>query len=291
MAHTFRPPILSHRITRIMHFLLGGILALAAGRLASAYPLHQQAPFFNHSGSDIKYNGLELDLSNPAQGIWNLGCKGNTTHQLKLPLTWTNASQDLSGNHLPTERSASGTLEWSLSNANKSIVVPALFPSHAHLDLIKAGVISETSIGLNEGAFRWVFADTWTYTASLQPLMHDLKSWDSFVLYFQGLDTIANISLGGKPVGSVDNQFRQWIFDNITDTIKGLHQAENKNLTLTFHPAFDYATHESTKEPPYPDDGHVESGAAVYNYPYPFRNFIRKTQSDFGWDWVSERVS
>lgn len=273
-----------------MQFVLGSVLALAVGRLASAYPLHQQTPFFNDSGSDIKYNGLELDLSNPAQGIWNLGSKGKTTHQLKLPLTWSNASQDLSGDHLPTEESAIGNLEWSLSNANKSIVVPALFPSHAHLDLIKAGVIPETSIGLNEGTFRWVFADTWTYTASLQPLLDDVKSWDSFVLYFQGLDTIANISLGGKPVGSVDNQFRQWIFDNITETIKSLDHSDNKNLTLTFHPAFDYVKQESTKEPPYPDNGQVPSGAATFNFPYPFRNFIRKTQSDFGWDWVSGDV-
>lgn len=281
-AHT---PVTKRSLNNAMQVLLGAALAIFVGRLVSAGPLIQQAPFLNDSDSGIKYNGLELDLSNPTQGIWNLGNKGRSTHQLKLPLTWTNASQDISGDELPTEESATGHLHWSLSNANGSIVVPALFPSQAHLDLIKAGVISEPSIGLNEGALRWVFQDTWTYTASMAPLLDDIKAWDSFLLYFQGIDTVANISLGGQNIGSVNNQFRQWYYDNVTDIVKGLADNDNKNLTLTFEPATVYSERESTKEPHYPDQNEEPNGPASTVYTYRYRNFIRKQQSDFGWDW------
>lgn len=273
-----------------MHFLLGAIVTAALSRLVSAYPSSAQAYFYNDSvagtDSQIKYNGQELDLSDPSRGIWNIGSKGSATHSLKLPLTWTNATQDISGDRLPTERSASSNLEWTLTNANGSIVIPALFPSQAHLDLIRAGLIPEPSIALNEGALRWVLEDTWTYSASMQPLFDDIREWDSFLLYFQGLDTIANISLGGDQIGSVDNQFRQWIFDNVTDILTSLPQRDNKNLTITFEPATAYAKRESAKEPHYPDQLESPNGPASSVYTYPYRNFIRKEQSAYGgWDW------
>ena len=40
-------------------------------------------------------------------------------------------------------------LEWTLRNQNGSIVVPASIPSQAHLDLLKAGLITEPLLGAN----------------------------------------------------------------------------------------------------------------------------------------------
>ena len=44
------------------------------------------------------------------------------------------------------------SLQWSLRNANGSIVIPAKVPSQAHLDLLDAGIITEPLLGIN-GAF------------------------------------------------------------------------------------------------------------------------------------------
>ena len=44
-------------------------------------------------------------------------------------------------------------LDWSLSNANGSIVVPAHVPSQAHLDLFDAGIITEPLLGINGTLF------------------------------------------------------------------------------------------------------------------------------------------
>lgn len=40
-------------------------------------------------------------------------------------------------------------LEWTLKNHNGSIVVPGSVPSQAHLDLLKAGIITEPLLGAN----------------------------------------------------------------------------------------------------------------------------------------------
>ena len=40
-------------------------------------------------------------------------------------------------------------LEWTLSNANGSISIPATIPSQAHLDLLSAGIITDPLLGIN----------------------------------------------------------------------------------------------------------------------------------------------
>lgn len=40
-------------------------------------------------------------------------------------------------------------LSWTLKNANGSIAIPATVPSQAHLDLLRAGIITEPLLGIN----------------------------------------------------------------------------------------------------------------------------------------------
>lgn len=108
-------------------------------------------------------------------------------------------------------------LNWTLRNANGSIVIPAKIPSHVHLDLMEAGIITEPLNGINGASSsavfptlishahswlcllditeRWIVYDNWTYTADLSPFEATLPNDDSGkrVLVFFGLDTVANI--------------------------------------------------------------------------------------------------
>lgn len=45
------------------------------------------------------------------------------------------------------------SLEWTLKNANGSIAIPATVPSQAHLDLLRAGIITEPLLGINGELF------------------------------------------------------------------------------------------------------------------------------------------
>ncbi|EPQ57141.1 glycoside hydrolase [Gloeophyllum trabeum ATCC 11539] len=190
-----------------------------------------------------------------------------------LPALALGATFDLSG------------LSWTLKNANGSIAIPGSVPSQAHLDLLKAGVISEPLLGINDDLQRWIVNDNWTYTADLTPFTstRNHTPGERALLVFYGLDTIANITLAGNPVAWVNNQFRQYIFD-VTDKLASPH-AGDKNLTVAFESAWYYGLNVTSRS----DAQHfpeVMGIASTGDFEYPgVREYIRKTSSDFGWDW------
>lgn len=54
-------------------------------------------------------------------------------------------------------------LQWTLKNQNGSIAIPGSVPSQAHLDLLKAGIITEPLLGINGMEFRLSFCSMLTY--------------------------------------------------------------------------------------------------------------------------------
>jgi beta-mannosidase len=57
---------------------------------------------------------------------------------------------------------------WTLSSNN--VTVAGHVPSHAHLDLLAAGVIGEPLYGTNDTELLWVQRLNWTYSTSLGDL-------------------------------------------------------------------------------------------------------------------------
>lgn len=233
-------------------------------------------PYHRRGASALNYWGQELDISSPAHGIFSLATL-DRSHGAALPLSWIKSNQSLAHQDLRTGRDPG--LDWWLKNKNGTITVPAAFPSHVHLDLIQAGLLQEPSIGLNEGTARWVIDESaWTYTASLAPLFAAIKNRDFFVLYFQGLDTVTDVYIDESFIASTRNQFREYLFDNVTQALSAAAQRGNGNLTLVFHNIPEFVQIESKSEPWYPY-------WASLVYQYSKRNFVRKDQSSFGWDW------
>ena len=58
--------------------------------------------------------------------------------------------------------------DWTVTNSNGSIVIPATVPGQIHTDLLKAGEISEPFYGFNVDLQRWVAMENWTYTKSFE---------------------------------------------------------------------------------------------------------------------------
>ncbi|KAJ6574536.1 glycoside hydrolase family 2 protein [Mycena capillaripes] len=166
-------------------------------------------------------------------------------------------------------------LDWSLTNQNGSIAVPATIPSQVHLDLTRAGIITEPLLGINDFTERWVFMDNWTYTADIAPLLGpEIKTADQILLVFYGLDTVANITLAERPIAWVNNQFLQHVFD-----VSFLSKVTAGNLTVAFESVYYYGPNVSMADTEDLDDSFFE-----FEVPAS-RQFVRKTQSDFGWDW------
>ncbi|KAJ7136339.1 glycoside hydrolase family 2 protein [Mycena crocata] len=164
-------------------------------------------------------------------------------------------------------------LDWTLVNQNGSISVPGSVPSQVHLDLARAGVITEPLLGLNDFTERWVFMDNWTYTADLAPVIPGGNGTDQMLLVFHGLDTVANITVADHPVAWVNNQFRQYVFD-----ISFLSSLTAGNLTVAFESAYWYGLNISAR----PDAETIIGD--TFEVPAD-RAYIRKIASDFGWDW------
>lgn len=96
-------------------------------------------------------------------------------------------------------------------------------------------------------------------------------------LVFNGLDTFTSISLCGKHVAATNNQFRQYFFDvsDILKTCKG-----DAELAINFGSAINISAAIAAQP------GQETWPTGVQNiFEFPDRWFIRKEQSDFGWDW------
>lgn len=252
-------------------------------------------------------------------GIWSLSSVGS--HARPLPFGYQNVSEGVFGHvavnrtseNLSFDSAQGGHLRWQLENANHSISIPARFPSAAHLDLLAAELIPDPNVGLDEFSTRWIIDENWTYTADLRPLLahenglcletgyqqdgtpvHQAQETDYF-LHFTALDTVTNISLSNQIVGQTFNSFRPHTF-NVTSQLAplvaslGFGQRYDShmdwNLTLTFLSPRTYADEQSRREPFWPNQNTQPGGGeTIDQYEYANRQFIRKQQSDFGWDW------
>ena len=164
--------------------------------------------------------------------------------------------------------------DWSVCNVNGSIVVPATVPGVIHLDLLRAGLIDEPYYRFNEEAYRWiVYEPHWTFTKLFTPdpsLLHHA----AVELAFDGLDTVAAVFLNGQQLASSNNMFRR-----LTVPLgAALLLPGQNNLTVRLGSP---VLHAQAYYEQYPYELPVSDPAGEV----PFRNFLRKAQSDSGWDW------
>ncbi|CAL9615589.1 Exo-beta-D-glucosaminidase [Streptomyces sp. enrichment culture] len=139
--------------------------------------------------------------------------------------------------------------------------LPAVVPGCVHTDLLAAGLIPDPFLGRNEAEVAWVGRRDWTYETELAagPGAHERTD-----LVFDGLDTVAEILLDGRPLGRVRNMHRSHRFD-----VTGL----SGRLAVRFASA--YAEAEAVR-------GRLGERPGAYAEPYPY---VRKMACSFGWDW------
>ncbi|WP_308798109.1 glycoside hydrolase family 2 protein [Agromyces silvae] len=141
--------------------------------------------------------------------------------------------------------------------------VEAAVPGAVHADLHAAGLIAEPLADRNEDEVAWVSRTDWRLSRSFGPVA-DAERVD---LVVDGVDTVASISVNGRPVGSTRNMHRTYRFDVSPDV------AATNEVDVHFTSPYTEAEHWER-----------ELGARPSAYPQPFA-FIRKMASSFGWDW------
>src|SRR5271157_165622 len=101
---------------------------------------------------------------------------------------------------------------WRLHRLSTKESFPAAVPGDTHSALLAAGKIPDPYWGTNELEVQWVGREDWAYERSFDLDAATLRE-ERIELTFESLDTIADVSLNGKKIGSVDNMFVRWRFD------------------------------------------------------------------------------
>ncbi|MFC7404767.1 glycoside hydrolase family 2 protein [Georgenia alba] len=160
-----------------------------------------------------------------------------------------------------TLRAAGGEVPDDVAHAK----VPATVPGSVHTDLLAASLIPDPYLGENETALAWMHRADWRYETTFPA--RPAADGEHVELAFDGLDTVATVTLNGTEVGRTENMHRAFRFD-----VTGLIQ-EHNSLTVHFRSALARA-------------GEIERqvGTRPHSYPHPF-NAIRKMACSFGWDW------
>ncbi|MET0773101.1 MAG: glycoside hydrolase family 2 protein [Candidatus Limnocylindrales bacterium] len=143
--------------------------------------------------------------------------------------------------------------------------IPATVPGCVHTDLMAAGLLEDPWVGLAESAQHWIGACDWTYRTTLPPV----RAAARHELVFEGLDTIADVTLDGARVLEARDQHRSWRVD-VTDR---LADGTRHQLEVRFQSPTRWAAERERRLGEWPR-----------NYPDPM-NQIRKQACDFGWDW------
>ena len=151
------------------------------------------------------------------------------------------------------------------SAALRTTGVPATVPGVVHTDLLAAGAIPDPFDGDNEALLAWIGRTDWTFTATFawQP---DGRARQELVA--AGLDTVAVVRLNGSEVGRTANQHRTHRFD-----VTGLLREGDNEVVVEFESPVGAAERLAALTGPRPHVNH-----------HPF-NAIRKTASNYGWDW------
>ncbi|MEY2814384.1 MAG: hypothetical protein RIS05_132 [Actinomycetota bacterium] len=148
--------------------------------------------------------------------------------------------------------------------------VPATVPGCIHTDLIAAGVIKDISINGKEQDQFWIWKTDSRYTATIPADTSDGKK----ELIFNGLDTLARISINGKLRLTTKNMHRSYRLDISSEISSGPVEIE-----IAF------------KAPLTDAEENVES-LGLYPRPYdmPY-NYQRKMACSYGWDWGPITIS
>lgn len=149
--------------------------------------------------------------------------------------------------------------------------VPATVPGLVHTDLLDAGLIPDPFLDRNEHLVTWIGSTDWEYRTAFDwtPDGHDRHD-----LVFEGLDTVATVTLNGSVVAETRNQHRTYRLD--VDAL--LREGENE-LVVHFGSPVAAA-----------DRASLEIGYRPHTYFHPF-NAIRKAACNFGWDWGLDAAS
>lgn len=161
---------------------------------------------------------------------------------------------------------------WQFSQKGKDTWYDAEVPGSVQRDLIRHGVLPDPYYGTNEEKVQWPEMEDWDFRKTFNITEDQLKSDDAF-LFFEGLDTHADVFLNGSRILQTQNMF----VGHRVSVKNSLLEGENSLYIRFYSPIERMDPARITTGHEYPaDNDHSEQRLSVYN---------RKAPYHFGWDW------
>ena len=149
--------------------------------------------------------------------------------------------------------------------------LPAEVPGHVHLDLLRAGVIADPSEAAHELGCRWVDEEDFSYRLEFE--FRPDPERPRRVIRFEGLDTIATVTVNGEALAEHDNMFVPLELD-VSDRLR----AGKNELCVHFLSAARVGRERRARYL-------AAEGLPDSVLRFDERAFVRKAQYMFGWDW------
>lgn len=156
---------------------------------------------------------------------------------------------------------------WQFKQVGTSKWHKAIVPGTIHTDLLHNQLIPDPFYRDNETKLQWISKANWQYQTNFNINASNFNK-KNIELVFEGLDTYANIYVNGTLLLNANNMFRTWRIN-----VKPYLQQNNNQLLIVFKSA----------------DAIADSLAKKSTVIYPSennRNFVRKAQYHFGWDFA-----
>jgi len=161
-----------------------------------------------------------------------------------------------------------GNGKWQLREAGQDDWLPTSCPGEVHIALMNARRIPDPFVADNELEVAWVAERDWEFKGTIQ-VQEDLLKEEQVVLRFEGLDTLAQVTLNGKLLGETDNAFTTVAWE-----VKSYLQPGENEILITFNSPVNYVMPLHEEQPlPFPSES-IPGGA-----------YLRKAPCQWGWDW------
>ena len=161
---------------------------------------------------------------------------------------------------------------------------PAQVPGSVQSSLLALGQLPDPDWRDNEAKVQWAGLADWQYLLRFSADAALLRQ-RHLDLVFDGLDTLADVTLDGRPVLHADNMFRRWRVP-----LDGVLSAGEHVLQLTFHSPITRLQPWLAKQP-YALPGEFDSAFGDEPPGRQVANYVRKAAYQFGWDWGPRLVT
>lgn len=173
---------------------------------------------------------------------------------------------------------------WKFCQARQGNWHEAKVPGEVHTDLMRAHIIDDPFIAMNERSVQWVDKEDWIYQTTFEP-DSDILSHSNIDIVFKGIDTYADVYLNDSLILKADNMFRQWRVP-VKDLLKRggntlrvyLHSPIKTDLPKFNSLDFAYEACNDQSE----NGGIFDRRVSV---------FARKAGYHYGWDWGPRLVT